>query len=321
MGRRAAAVGAAAALLLSVLGCGGGGGGGAAKRATLLLDFTPNAVHAGLFSAVARGYDRDAGVRLTIRQPSSSTDAVKLLVAGRTDFAVLDIHDLALAREKGRDLVGVMALVQRPLAAVIAQPEIRRPRDLGNHPVGVTGLPSDRAVLDSTVRGDGGSTRDVLEVTIGFTAVPSLLARQVDAATAFWDVEGVAVRRRRPGMRIFRVDDFGAPPYPELVIVTKRSTLEKRAGLVRALRRAVARGYGFTLSHPAASLADERKAAPGLDASLLRAEFDAVRPVFTAPGGRFGELNPARLRAWAAWDVKFGILKRPPDVRRAFALG
>ena len=115
----------AAAIGLALLaGCGGSNGSGP-QRATLLLDFTPNAVHAGIFTAVARGYDRDAGVRLRVREPSSSADATKLLVAGRTDFAVLDIHDLGLAREKGADLVGVFALVQRPLASVKRWPRRR----------------------------------------------------------------------------------------------------------------------------------------------------------------------------------------------------
>ena len=66
---------------------------------------------------------------------------------GRADLAVVDIHDLGLARERGSDLVGVGALVQRPLAAVIARAGIRRPRELEGRRVGVTGLPSDDAVL------------------------------------------------------------------------------------------------------------------------------------------------------------------------------
>ena len=54
--------------------------------------------------------------------PAASTDSLKLLAAGRADMAVVDIHDLGLARERGQDVVGVGALVQRPLAAVIAAP-------------------------------------------------------------------------------------------------------------------------------------------------------------------------------------------------------
>src|SRR5918912_2469518 len=108
--------------LLTLVACGGGGGAqGGPGAATLLLDFTPNAAHAGIYLATARGYDRAEGVRLRVRVPGASTDALKLLEAGRTDLAILDIHDLGLARERGRDVVGVLAIVQRPLAAVLAQ--------------------------------------------------------------------------------------------------------------------------------------------------------------------------------------------------------
>src|SRR5215204_1303101 len=90
-------------------------------EASLLLDFTPNAVHAGIYLATEREYDEAEGVELDVRAPGASTDALRLLQAGRVDMAILDIHDLALARESGSrppDVVGVMAVVQRPLAAV-----------------------------------------------------------------------------------------------------------------------------------------------------------------------------------------------------------
>jgi putative hydroxymethylpyrimidine transport system substrate-binding protein len=310
----AAAIGLA--LLAFGIGCGGGGGSGP-PRATLLLDFTPNAVHAGIFTAVARGYDRDAGVRLRVREPSSSADAAKLLVAGRANFAVLDIHDLGLAREKGADLVGVFALVQRPLASVIAQPGVRTPRALEGRRVGVTGVPSDDAVLRSIVRGAGGDPGRVRTTTIGFNAVQALLARSVDGATAFWNAEGVALRRRRPGFRVFRVDDYGAPAYPELVVTVTGKTLRERRDLVDRTTRALRRGYEATKADPAGSVGDLVDASPGLDRSLTAEELAAVGPTF---GDLPGRLDPARLRAWAAWDVRFGILKRAPDVARAFVL-
>ena len=313
---RLAAGVAAACMAIAVAGC---GGGGKPKRATLLLDFTPNAVHTGIFSAVARGYDRDAGVRLTVRVPSGSADAAKLLVSGNADLAVLDIHDLALARARGRDLVAVMALVQRPLASVIARPGIATPRALTGRAVGVTGVPSDEAVLRSIVAGAGGDPARVRRVTIGFDAVPALLTGRVAAATAFWNAEGVALSMKRPGFRAFRVDDYGAPSYPELVICVTRATLRRHGDLVRHAVAGIERGYGFTRAHPRASIGDLVARNPGLDRALMTAELAAVGPAFTSPGGRFGELDPARLRAWAAWEAKFGIVRTPPDVGRAFA--
>src|SRR3954453_20277370 len=157
---------ALAALVLA--GC-GGGSSQQARQATIALDFTPNGVHAGIYAAVQKGLDRKHGVRLVIRQPSASTDSLKLLAAGRADLAVVDIHDLGLAREKGADIVGVGELVNRPLASVIAQPTVSRPRDLEGRRVGVTGLPSDVAVLKSMVQADGGSYARVKTITIGFS--------------------------------------------------------------------------------------------------------------------------------------------------------
>jgi putative hydroxymethylpyrimidine transport system substrate-binding protein len=313
---------AALALLLLpavAIGCGAvSGQDRPGKEATLLLDFAPNAVHSGLYLATERDYDEAEGVELEVRRPGASTDALKLLQAGRADMAILDIHDLGLAREAGRDIVGVMAFVQRPLAAVLAQPSIRSPRDLEGERAGVTGLPSDEAVLRSVVAGDGGDPARVRPVTIGFQAVKALLARRVAGATAFWNVEGVALREQRPGMREFRVDDYGAPPYPELVLCVTRTTLEDDAPVIRATIRTLQRGYGEAQRDPESAVAAMLAAQPGLDEAALAAQLEAVAPAFTAGAPEFGALRPGVLRAWARWDERFGILSKPLDVARAF---
>ncbi len=312
-----------AALLLAAAVALGGCGAAAEDRApnsaaTLLLDFQPNAVHTGIYMAVARGYDDALGVNLRIRVPGDSTDAVKLLVSGRTQFAVLDIHDLAIARERGRDLVGVMALVQTPLAAILAQPSIRTPRDLEGKRVGVTGLPSDDAVLRSIVAGAGGDPKKVRATTIGFSAVQSLLAGRVAGATAFWNAEGVALKAKRPSIKEFRVDDFGAPAYPELVLTVTRETLQDDPALVRATVGALARGYSEVLADPESGVSALVTATTGLDRIAVQRELDAVSPSFTAGARAFGQLDQTRLRAWARWEQQFGLVKRLPDVAQAF---
>jgi putative hydroxymethylpyrimidine transport system substrate-binding protein len=307
--------------LLGVLigGCGGVSGGDRPnEEATLLLDFAPNAVHSGIYLATSRDYDEAEGVALEVRRPGASTDALKQLQTGRADMAILDIHDLGLAREKGRDVVGVYAIVQRPLAAVIAQPGITRPRDLEGRRAGVTGLPSDDAVLRSVVSNDGGDPDKVKATTIGFEAVKALLAKRVDAATAFWNAEGVALKRRRPGFEEFRVDDYGAPSYPELVLCVTRTTLEERRPLVRAAIRALQRGYTQAQTEPDSAVGALQEQARGSDRAELAAQLDAVSPAFTAGARAPGELREDVLRKWAAWDLRFGILSKPLDVSRAF---
>jgi putative hydroxymethylpyrimidine transport system substrate-binding protein len=305
---------------LALAGCSRGSEDRPNRSATLVLDFQPNAVHAGIYLALERDFDDAEGVTLRVAPPSSSTDSVKLLLAGRAQFAILDIHDLALAREKGRDIVGVMAVVQRPLAAIVAQPEIHRPRDLEGKRAGVTGLPSDDAVLSSIVSGDGGDPSKVRKVSIGFQAVAALLAHRVDAATAFWNAEGVALQARRPNIRQFKVDDFGAPPYPELVLCVTRQTLRDDRALVAATVRALRRGYQEAIADPESAV-EALVGRAGVERADTQRELDAVSPAFTEGAARYGALDPGALRAWARWEARFGITKRPPDARAAFAPG
>lgn len=316
--RGAVALLAAALSLTGAAGCGGAGAEpGAPQGATLVLDFTPNAAHSGIYAAQRQGYYREAGIDLSIRQPGESTDAPKLLASGRADFAILDIHDLGIARERGIDVIGVMPIVQRPLASLIARADgpVRRPRDLEGRTAGVTGLPSDEAVVDSEVSADGGDPGRVRRVTIGFDAVASLAAGKVGAATGFWNAEGVALRRRGVPVRIFKVDRYGAPPYPELVLTASRRTVERDPRLVDSMLAATSEGYEFVVAHPRRGLDDLLAEVPslarGAQAAQLRALLPDLKP---AP------FDPAVLREWAAWDLEHGLLKRPLDVEEAFRL-
>jgi NitT/TauT family transport system substrate-binding protein/putative hydroxymethylpyrimidine transport system substrate-binding protein len=316
--RWAVALLAAALLLAGVAGCGGSGAEpGAPKGATVVLDFTPNAVHTGIYAARSEGFYKDAGIDLQVQVPGESTDAPKLLVAGRTDFALLDITDLGIAAEKGLELVGLMPIVQRPLAAILARREgpVKRPRDLDGHTVGVTGLPSDTAVVDSEVSADGGEPGGVDEVTIGFNAVASLAAGKVDATTGFWNAEAVEAERQGIPLRVFRVDEFGAPSYPELVLTTTRKKIEDEPKLVEGMVEATRRGYEFTESRPAQALDDLLAANKSLERSDQAAQLKVLLPALKpAP------FDEAVLKEWSAWASSHDLLPEPLDVKSAFDL-
>jgi putative hydroxymethylpyrimidine transport system substrate-binding protein len=317
--RRTVALLAAALALVGVAGCGGSGAEpGAPKGATLVLDFVPNAVHSGIYAAQAEGFYREAGVDLKVQAPGESTDAPKLLGAGKVEFAILDIHDLGIAREKGIPLVGVMPIVQRPLAAVIARADgpVRSPRDLERHRVGVSGLPSDEAVVDSEVEADGGDPAKVDGVTIGFTAIPSLAAAKVDAATGFWNAEAVALRRQGVPIHVFKVDEFGAPPYPELVLCTSEKLLKSDPTLVDSVVSGTRRGYVFTEQHPDEALNDLLAANPSLERADQKAQQRVLLPVLHPQA-----FDKQVLEAWAAWDLQHGLLEQPLAVEQAFSQG
>jgi putative hydroxymethylpyrimidine transport system substrate-binding protein len=308
---------AVALVALSLAACGGDGGGGGSEgpqKVVLSLDFVPNAVHAPIYMAARDGRDRAHGIDLEIRKPAAGPDALKLVSAGRVDLGVLDIHDLAIARQQGADLVAIGALVGRPLAALIARPGIGRPRDLEGRTVGVSGLPSDPAFLRAILEHDGADYARVKQVTIGFAAVSRLLTKRVDAVPAFWNAEGVALKERGLAVREFRVDSYGAPPYPEVVLITSRKTLEAHRDRLHRTLAALEDGLDDTMAHPGAAAREIARAAESRDVRLVQEQLAAVAPVFA----RGLKLDRGVVERWADFDAGIGIVKQRPDVARAF---
>ncbi len=96
----------------TLAGCGAAAPDRADRGATLALTRSPDAVEAGIHLTTARGYDAAEGVKLTLKRVR---DPLAALRSGRAQLAVADIHDLAVARARGADVVAVMALVERPI--------------------------------------------------------------------------------------------------------------------------------------------------------------------------------------------------------------
>jgi ABC-type nitrate/sulfonate/bicarbonate transport system substrate-binding protein len=195
---------------------------------------------------------------------------------------------------------------------------VTTPGRLAGRTVGVSGAPSDTAVLDSIVAGAGGRPQALKTITIGFNAVSDLLAGKVAAATAFWNDEGVTLSRQRPGFHVFRVENYGAPSYPELVVCTTAKRLKADPALARGVVKALVRGYDLALARPAAGQHALESQVPGLNHALDTAELAGLAAAFRGPEGRFGVLDRKRLDRWAAWEARFGIVKSAPNVSETF---
>jgi putative hydroxymethylpyrimidine transport system substrate-binding protein len=328
MRRHLAEIVATVAAALVLAGCGAhakrtccDATGIATQPASLVLDFTPNAVHVGIYDAIAHHFDTRSGIRLDVEVPGASTDAISELEAGRVDFAILDIHDLALADQSDPThppIVGILPIVEEPLAAVISAPSVRSPQQLAGKTVGVTGDPSDLAVLDSIVRGSGGNPRSVKKIDIGYDAVPDLISGRGAAAPTMWYDQGVGIKNRSPGYHIFRVTHYGAPSYPELVVCATATSLRGHPARARDLVRTLAEGYDHAIAHPAVAAAELEHQVSGLDSSLVSAELPGEIKAFTGSEGRFGVLDMPLLRRWARWEQRFGIVRTVPDVSTMF---
>jgi putative hydroxymethylpyrimidine transport system substrate-binding protein len=323
--RRVGASLAAVAATLLLAACGGSGHPTAATaglrgaapprpvHATLVLDFVPNAVHAGVYRALAAGYYRREGIDLSVRVPSATTDTLRLIDAGSAQFGLADGSDVAQLIAAGGDARTVMALVQQPVGALIARADehLSSPAGLQGRTVGITGVPSDTATLDTEVRHAGGDPAKVRVVTIGFSGAQALASGKLSAFTGFWPDDGVSLQVTGTPITIFTLNGNGGPDYPGLVAFTTRRLIATDPGLVRAFVAATVHGYQDTLADPQRSLKDLYALVPGLDRRETAASLRAYLPLFHAGGGPLGTIHPAAVRALSAWMVAHRLIHRP----------
>jgi putative hydroxymethylpyrimidine transport system substrate-binding protein len=292
------------------------------KKVTLMLDYFPNADHAGIYAAQAAGDFKQAGLDVEIRQPADPATPIKQVAAGRVDVAISYEPEVFRARDEGLNVVSIGALVRRPLTSIISLPDakIHKPADLRGKTVGTAGIDYQSAYLE-TILDEANVPRDsVKERNVGFGLTPALLTGKVDAVLgAFWNYEGVELKLKGKRPRIIRMEDAGVPTYDELVLVANADALDRDGDKLRAFIGAISRGVRALRADPEQGIQGLLKANPDLDPELQRAAVKVTLPLMAPPEGKpFGWQDPAEWDAFGAWMQEKNLLKNAPDVPASF---
>jgi putative hydroxymethylpyrimidine transport system substrate-binding protein len=261
-----------------------------------MLDFFPNADHAGIYAAQAGGHFQREGLDVRIRTPSDPSVPLKLLAAGKADLAVSYEPEVLRARDKGLPVVAVAALVRVPLTSIVSLPRagIRTPADLAGKTVGTAGIDYQSAYLDAV------APPGVRERNVGFDLVPALLSGKVDAVLgAYWNYEAVQLAQKGRHPHVIRIEQAGVPTYDELVIVASESEVRDHPERIRKFLRALAAGTQDLGSAPGDATDALLAANPDLDPKLQKASIKVTLPYLRpAPGKPYGYMDP---REWAAF--------------------
>jgi putative hydroxymethylpyrimidine transport system substrate-binding protein len=313
-------------LVLTLSACGErreSGAGGSNERLDLVLDYLPNADHAGIYTAIDSGEFKTAGLDVRPRTPSDPAEPLKLLAAGRADLAISYEPELLLARAKGAKLVSIGALVQKPLTSIVSlgSKAVDKPADLQGKKVATSGIPYQDAYLKTILGRARVAPVRVKSINVGFNLVPALISKRVDAALGmFWNVEGIELARQKRDPRILRVNQIGVPTYNELIVVARAQDVRSRGPLLRRFMRALGRGHMRVREHTGEGVQALVKAAPDLKPDLLGDQIRATVPVFFPASQKrpFGFQDPGEWRRYARWMFDNHLLSSPPNARRAF---
>ena len=285
----------------------------AADKMTVLLDWFVNPDHAPLIVAREKGYFTDAGLDVELIAPADPNDPPKLVAAGKADIAVSYQPQLHVQVEQGLPLVRIGTLVATPLNSlvVLADGPVKSIADLKGKKVGYSIGGFEDAILGKMLAKAGLSLKDVTLVNVNFSLSPSIISGQVDGVIGAFrnfelnqmDIVG------KPG-KAFYPEEEGVPPYDELILVAKNSTLDDSR--LRRFLDAVEKATQYLVNHPQESWQLFIGAHKDLNDELNKRAWAATLPRFAL---RPAALDRARYERFALFLKEQKLIKtiRPLD--------
>ncbi|MBL8775606.1 MAG: ABC transporter substrate-binding protein [Acidimicrobiales bacterium] len=328
--RRALTVPALLALVVAAGACSsdgdqasGGDGRGEPREVTLMLNWTPNAQHAGIYAAEELGYYEDVGIDLEIVEPAA-TGVEPVVATGEAEFGIAQAESLLPARAAGVPVVSIATLLPHNDSSLmfLADAGIERPRDLEDHTYGGYGGSLETELINRLVECDGGDPSRVEFVEVGNVDYLTGMQRdRFDFAWVFngWDalradtVDGVDVET----LPFIEYEDC-IPDWYTPLLLTSEDTVADDPELVEDFLDATARGYALAISDPQQAADLLLAAAPELDRALGEASTDYHAERFAEEGAPWGVQEAQVWSDFGDFLVDAGLLEEALDTDAAF---
>lgn len=276
------------ALLLS--GCGESEKeGSGADRVTYLTAFGAVGRDAFAWVAQEKGYFREAGLDVTIELGAGTGENLKVLAAGRAQFANLDMTGTWILVGKGqyRDVRAIAAVHQQTLVSIIALEGsgITEPKHLEGKKLGAATASVNQLLFPGYAKLAGLDPTKVEWVNAQPAQLPTLLASgQVDALSTF--LIGARGIEKAAGGRKTVVLPYSAHLSGLFGngIIAPTKVLQEQPDLARRFRDAALRGLAYTLEHPEEAAQILKKAQPAADVTAAVGEITLMAPHVKASG-------------------------------------
>jgi len=316
------ALGALATGLIS--GCGNDKQAEGEKRepVTVILDWTPNTNHTGLYVALEKGYYEAEGLDVSIVQPSEGTTAT-LVAAGKGDFGVSYQEDVTYALT-GKDPLPIKAIatvIQHNTSGFAApkSKNVKSAKDFEGKVYGGWGSPSEEAVLQAVMEKNGADFGKLKIVDIGSDDFFAATSKNVDFAWIFEGWTGIEAKLKGVELDYLPARELDpALDYYTPILIAGTKTIENDPDKVRKFLKATEEGYRYAIDHPEESADLLLKHAPEIDKTLAveSQKFLASQYIADAPG--WGRMKEEVWDGYAKFLLAKGLIPKALKASEAF---
>lgn len=254
-----------------------------------------------VYVAAAKGYFKQAGFDVSITAGNGSEDNMKLIAAGKIDYAPIDFTAAVVGRANDNLPVKIVSLVhQKTLSAefAVAGGSIKTAKDLAGKKIGDFPGSTTEVMFPLFAKKIGIAPKSVTFVPANPQAEPALLAAgKLDAVGQF--TVGVPLYEAVTHKKIL-VFPY-AKYFPDLMgigIAASDSKIKNDPAQVKAFVAALNKGLEYALAHPAEAGEIMHKAVPLTDPKIAAAELRIMKQYVVTAQTRqhgIGYVDPSRV--------------------------
>lgn len=286
----------------------------------IVLDWSPNTNHTGLYVAKEQGFYEEEGLNVDILLPGSG-GADAMVASGEVPFGISYQEGVTQGRTQGVPLVSIAAVIQHNTSGFAAPVDrgIKTPKDYEGKTYGGWGSPVEEAILKSIMDQTGADVGKVKFVNMGEADYFTAVKRDIDFAWIFYAWTGIEAELRGEPLDMQYVKDYTDKlDYYTPVIVTNEKTAANDPELVKAFMRATSKGYEYAIEHPEEAADILLKAVPDLDKELVLASQKWLSPKYQDDAARWGEQKREVWQNYSDWMHERGLIEKELDTDKAF---
>lgn len=288
------------------------------KKLKLVLDWTPNTNHTGLYVAMDKGYYKDAGIELEIVQPPE--DGAEVLVAsGKADFGISfqDTMAGALSKDSPLPIKAVAAITQHNTSGIMSRKGdgITTPKGLEGKKYATWDLPIEKAILKNVVEKDGGDFAKVELIPSTVTdEVSALSTQQIDAVWVYYGWAGISAKKKGFDFDYFAFKDINPTfDYYTPVLITNDDMIKNNSDTVKKFLEATKKGYEFAAGNPQDAAEILLKYAPETDSKLANASQEYLSTCYIDKDIPWGYIDSERWKNFYRWINENNLLEHRID--------
>ena len=294
------------------------------KKITMVLDWTPNTNHTGIYVAQEKGYFKEAGLDVSVIQPPDD-GATDLVASGGAEFGI-DFQDTlaaAFSSDSPLPVTAVAAILQHNTSGLISLKKkgIDSPGKLEGHSYATWDSPIEQAVLKNVVEKDGGDFSRVKLISTYVEDIVAALHADIESVWIYYGWDGVKCDMEGLSTNFLPFADMNPTfDYYSPVIIGNNDYMKKNPDTTKAFLSAVTKGYEYAAGNPSDAADILLKAVPELDEKLVQKSQEYLSKQYIADAAQWGEIDANRWNGFYQWLNENKLVDNALDENAGFTM-